>query len=87
MNAHNIKSANGFATRLSSLLTIIFAIVLFASCENENINEHIIIKNGDGINITDDTVTVPINTVHQTLIEVVSERSATYLRQYDFGEI
>ncbi|MGI6478322.1 MAG: hypothetical protein ACOX0M_02645 [Salinivirgaceae bacterium] len=87
MNTLNIKSVYSFAARLSSLLTIIFAIVLFTSCENESINEHIIIKNGDGINITGDTVTVPINTVHQTLIDVVSERSATYLRQYDFGEI
>lgn len=88
MNKHRIKFGYNFAAKLSSFLTILFAIVLLTSCEEEKRNEYIIIKNGDGVVVTGDTVTVAINTVHQTLIEVVSHSTTPrYLRQLDFGNV
>jgi len=88
MNKHRIKFGYNFAAKLSSLLTILFTIVLLTSCEEEKRNEYIIIKNGDGVVVTGDTVTVAINTVHQTLIEVVSHSTTPrYLRQLDQGNI
>lgn len=84
----NFKFVYNFAAKLSSFLTILFAIVLLTSCEEEKRNEYIIIKNGDGVVVTGDTVTVAINTVHQTLIEVVSHSTTPrYLRQLDFGNV
>nr|MDA3882836.1 hypothetical protein [Bacteroidales bacterium] len=42
------------------------------------------IKDENGVEITDDTVSVVINSVHQTVLEVVYERGAIqYLRKID----
>jgi hypothetical protein len=88
MNTSNFKINYNFATKFRSFITIFSAIILLISCEKEKQDLSIVIKNGDGIEITGDTVTVSINTVHQTLVDVTFRgASPKYLRQIDQGNI
>ena len=81
-------NTSNFKIKFYSFITILSAIVLLMSCEKEKQDLSIIIKNGDGIEITGDTVTVSINTVHQTLVDVTfSGASPKYSRQIDQGNI
>ena len=77
-----------FKIKFRSFIIIISAFVLLISCEKEKEDLSITIKNGDGMEITGDTVTVSINTVHQTLVDVTfSSASPKYSRQIDQGNI
>lgn len=84
MNTSNFNISFNFIIKFCSFITIVSLI----SCEKEKQDLSIIIKNGDGIEITGDTVTVSINTVHQTLVDVTfSGASPKYSRQINQGNI
>lgn len=88
MNTSKFNIRCNLIIKFCSFLTIVSALVLFVSCDNKKQDLSITIKNGDGIEITGDTVAVSINTVNQTLIEVVSlSTTPRYLRQIDQGDI
>jgi len=75
-------------TKYRVILTVLCSGLFFSSCDNKKQNPYIAIKNGDGIEINVDTVSVFINSVHQTLFDVVYERGTVqYLRQIDGGTI
>ncbi len=81
-----MKPSN-FKTKLRSYI-IIFSAVLLASCGKEKHELSIVIKNADCVEITGDTIPVSLNSVHQTLIDVVFfGNSPKYLRQTDQKEI
>ncbi len=74
--------------KLSFILILISACLLLANCENKKQDLHIVIKDGNAKEITGDTVQVSLNSIHQTLIEVVSlSTTPRYLRQLDQGDI
>lgn len=77
-----------FLTKIYRVFTIVSTILVLTSCENEKQDSYITIKNGDGLEITGDTVMVSINTVHQTLFDVAFiGGSPKYPRQIDAGNI
>jgi hypothetical protein len=72
--------------KLFIFLTLILAHLFCTNCNRQDQKQdlHIIIKDENGVEITDDTVSVVINSVHQTVLEVVYERGAIqYLRKID----
>ena len=75
-------------TKLSFILILISACLLLTNCENKKQDLYIFIKDGNAQEITGDTVQVSLNSIHQTLIEVVSlSTTPGYLRQLDQGDI
>jgi hypothetical protein len=88
MNISKYKANYNFATKYCRILTIVSAFLLLTNCEDKKQNTYIIIKNGDGLGITGDTVPVLINSVHQTLVDVAFiGGSPEYSRQIDQGSI
>jgi hypothetical protein len=84
MNTSNFKINYNFTAKFRSFLIFFAASLLIIGCEDKNQDIYIIIKNGDGIEITGDTVPVIINSVHQTLVDVAFIGSSPkYSRQID----
>ena len=88
MNKSKFRINYNSITKLCKVLTFITLSLFLANCEDKNPDIYIIIKDENGQGITGDTVSVSVNSVHQTLIDVAFKvGSPKYLRQIDQGNI
>ncbi len=82
------KFRTNYNKKAKLFIILVFVSLVLQNCKDKEQDLYIFIKDGNGVEITGDTLPVSINSVHQTLIDVAfTGGSPSYLRQTDQGAI
>ncbi|MFW5852009.1 MAG: hypothetical protein ACOCWB_07290 [Bacteroidota bacterium] len=88
MKTINLYEFLKHTTKCCVILTVLCAGLVFSNCDNKKQDPYITIKDGDGAEISGDTISVGLNSVHEVLFDVVYKRGEVlYIRQIDSGTI